>query len=49
MEDTISIIGLDRALELLAETTEIQENGGMTMQDGKYVLTNAVLFYWPKK
>ena len=37
MEDTVSVIGLDKALELLAETTEIQENGGMTTQDGKYV------------
>ena len=37
MEDTVSVIGLDKALELLAETAEIQKNGGMTTQDGKYV------------
>ena len=38
MEDTISVLGLDKALKLLAETTEIQENGGMKMEDGRYVL-----------
>lgn len=37
MEDTINVLGLDKALELLAETAEIQETGGMTTQDGKYV------------
>ena len=52
MEDTISILGLDKALELLAETTEIQENGGMTMSDGRYVLTSFIFSiiitkYWP--
>ena len=38
MEDTINTIGLDKALELLAETAKIQESGGMTTQDGKYVM-----------
>ena len=46
MEDTISILGLDKALELLAETTEIQENGGKTMSDGRYVLTSFIFFHY---
>ena len=39
MSDTIKTVGLEMALGLLAETTKIQEDGGLITQDGKYVNT----------
>jgi len=45
MGDTITTVGLEMALDLLAETTKIQEDGGLITQDGKYVNVCCVCLY----
>ena len=37
MSDTIRTVGMEMVLDLLDETTEIQEKGGLITQDGMYV------------
>jgi len=43
MSDTIKTVGMEMVLNLLAETTKIQEEGGLITQDGVYVNVYSVL------